>query len=68
MNSKLFDFLRNIYLAIEWRIIATFLTFFAAYIVSKDIKISVEIVSLEVVLKIIAQTFWIKFRVKNSQK
>ncbi|OHA65157.1 MAG: hypothetical protein A3D64_02565 [Candidatus Wildermuthbacteria bacterium RIFCSPHIGHO2_02_FULL_49_9] len=65
MHPKLREFFGHFYFAVEWRIIAIIITFLAAYIISGDIKISLGITSIESVAKMIVQTFWLQYRVKN---
>jgi uncharacterized membrane protein len=67
IHPKLKDFFSHIYLALEWRVIATFITFIAALIISGDAKISLGIASVESVAKIVVQSFWLKHRVKKQQ-
>jgi len=54
---------KNFYFALEWRVIATTITFIAAYLVSGSFTVSFEIAGIEIVLKIIAQVFWLQYRV-----
>lgn len=64
-NPKVRSFAENFYFAVEWRIIATTITFIAAFIVSGSFTVSLSIASVEVLIKIIVQIFWLKYRVRK---
>jgi len=68
VKEKAKDYASNVYLAMEWRIIATLLTFLSAYIVSGNIIVSTKIASVEVLIKIIAHAIWLKHRVRKHKK
>lgn len=65
IRLKLREFFTHFYLAMEWRIIATFITFVAAYLVSGSVKVSLGIAGVEGVAKIVVQSFWLQHRVKK---
>jgi uncharacterized membrane protein len=62
------ELIANFYFALEWRIIATLITFFASYIVSGSFTLSLGIASVEAVIKIVVQMVWLKYRVKRGYK
>ncbi|MBI4122920.1 MAG: DUF2061 domain-containing protein [Parcubacteria group bacterium] len=66
MRSIFKKFAEDFFLAAEWRIIATFITVLVVYIVSGDIKLSLQIGGLEAIAKMIVQSIWIRIRVKKD--
>lgn len=68
VKEKAKDYASNMYLAVEWRIIATLLTFLSAYLVSGNFLISTKIASVEVLIKIVAHMLWLKHRVRRHKK
>lgn len=66
MQSIFKKFVEDFCLAVEWRIIATFITILVAYVVSRDIKIALQIGGLEAIAKMVVQSIWIRIRVKKD--
>ena len=66
IHPKFREFITHFYFAIEWRIIATAITFAVAYIVSGNIKISLGIAGIESIAKMFIQTAWLQYRVKSQ--
>lgn len=51
--------------AIEWRVIATSITFLAVFAVSRNIKIAMGATLLEATVKIVVNTLWLKYWVSK---